>query len=125
MPLGQSNYGKRRISDKTHKRLFSVCSFKKLLIQYGFKIETIKGFAPPLTELVSSSKVMKILENIHTFFSRRFLNLFAYNFLIIATRMDGLADILEMTINNKKQQGICESIRAPRVDKVKYFYQHQ
>lgn len=97
--LGQFNYGKRGILDKTHKRLFSVSSFKKLITQYGFKIETIKGFAPPLTDLVSNHIAVRVADKIHTILSRWLPNLFAYNFLVVATRMDAISDIFRMTID--------------------------
>jgi glycosyltransferase involved in cell wall biosynthesis len=96
--LGQFNYGKRGILDRTHKRLFSVSSFRRMVAQYGFKIKTIRGYPPPLVDLVSSSHLMKFMETFHAWLSRTFPNLFAYNFLIIAERMDGLSDIFDRTV---------------------------
>jgi len=97
--FGQFNYGKRGILDRTHKRLFSVSSFKKILNQYGYEVNEIKGFAPPLTDLISNRRFMRIFEKIHTVFSRFFPSLFAYNFLVTATRMDGISDIFEKTLH--------------------------
>jgi glycosyltransferase involved in cell wall biosynthesis len=105
MLFGQFNYGKRGILDRTHKRLFSVSSFQKLLTQYGYKIEAVQGFSPPLTDLISSGFLMRQIENIHSFLSRNFRNLFAYNFLVIATRMDGIEDILKQTTATMKAAG--------------------
>ena len=105
MLMGQFNYGKRGILDRTHKRLFSVSSFQKLIAQYGFKIDIVKGFPPPLTDLISNSLVMRWIERFHAFLSHHFPNLFAYNFLIIATRMDGIEDILKQTTATMKAAG--------------------
>jgi cyclopropane fatty-acyl-phospholipid synthase-like methyltransferase len=94
---GQFNYGKRGILDRTHKRLFSIGSFKSLLRQYGFRVEHVRGFPPPLADLVSSHPLMKAIEKLHSILSRFWPTLFGYNFLVIATRMDGIDDLLERT----------------------------
>lgn len=95
--LGQFNYGKRGILDRTHKRLFSVGNFKSLLRQYGFHVEKVRGFAPPLSDLVSAHPIMKMLEKIHSLLSRFWPTLFGYNFLVVATRMDGIEELLQRT----------------------------
>ncbi len=99
--FGQFNYGKRGILDKTHKRLFSVKTFKKLLIQYGFEINLVKGFAPPIVDLINPSSLFRLFEKIHVFLARICPNLFSYNFLIIATRTESIDDILDKTLNKR------------------------
>ena len=101
LSFGQFNYGKRGILDKTHKRLFNVHTLKRLLQSYGFRIEKIVGFGPPLTDLISNRPLMRFIEKIHSFFSRLYPPLFAYNFLIIATRIDSIDDIFKKTIQTK------------------------
>jgi glycosyltransferase involved in cell wall biosynthesis len=96
--LGQFNYGKRGILDRTHKRLFSVSSFRRLIGQYGFKVKEIRGFSPPFVDMIDAGRTMRWIEAIHSWLSRKFPNLFAYNFLVIAERIDGLSDIFEKTI---------------------------
>ena len=96
--FGQFNYGKRGILDRTHKRLFSVSSFRRLLTQYGFKVNKVHGFSPPIIDMIGSGWILRQVESIHSWLSKYFPNLFAYNFLIIAERIDGLADIFEKTI---------------------------
>jgi 2-polyprenyl-3-methyl-5-hydroxy-6-metoxy-1,4-benzoquinol methylase len=44
--MGQFNYGKRGILDLTHRRLFTVYSFRRLLMNAGFVIKDIHGFGP-------------------------------------------------------------------------------
>ncbi|MCI0416519.1 bifunctional glycosyltransferase/class I SAM-dependent methyltransferase [bacterium] len=102
--FGQFNYGKRGILDMTHKRLFSVASFRRLVEQYGFRAKVIYGFSPPIVDLISSSWIMRRIESIHAWMSRHFPNLFAYNFLVIAERIDGLSDIFEQTVRDLKLQ---------------------
>jgi glycosyltransferase involved in cell wall biosynthesis len=102
--IGQFNYGKRGILDKTHKRLFNVITLKRLLRSYGFKIDNIIGFGPPLTDLLSNSKIMRLIEKVHAFLSRLYPPLFAYNFLVIATRIDSISDIFERTIQSEQNK---------------------
>jgi glycosyltransferase involved in cell wall biosynthesis len=99
LALGQFNYGKRGILDMTHKRLFNIGNFKRLLTSCGFKIERVVGFAPPLTDLISNSKTMQLAEKAHTFLSRLYPSLFSYNFLVVATRTDSVDDIFKKTIS--------------------------
>jgi hypothetical protein len=101
LAFGQFNYGKRGILDKTHKRLFNVHTLKRLLKSYGFRIQKVVGFGPPLTDLISNSKLMQVVEKIHSFLSRLYPSLFAYNFLIIAIRIDSVGDIFKKTIETK------------------------
>ncbi|TFG59304.1 MAG: glycosyltransferase [Deltaproteobacteria bacterium] len=96
--LGQFNYGKRGILDRTHKRLFSVRGLRKSLVQNGFKIEAIRGFGPPLTDLVSGRWLVRCIERGHAFLSRLYPKMFAYNFLYVVRRLDGLSDIFERTV---------------------------
>ncbi|HON56176.1 MAG TPA: bifunctional glycosyltransferase/class I SAM-dependent methyltransferase, partial [bacterium] len=99
--LGQLNYGKRGILDMTHKRLYTIPNFKLLLEQYGFKVEKIIAFPPPISDLISKRKFMQFIEKLHYHISNFWKNLFAYNFLVIARRTDSLEEIFEKTINKK------------------------
>lgn len=101
LALGQFNYGKRGILDKTHKRLFNVHTLKRILISYGFRIENVVGFGPPLTDLISNSKFMLLIERVHSFLSRLSPSLFAYNFLVIATRIDSIDDVFRKTVRTE------------------------
>jgi 2-polyprenyl-3-methyl-5-hydroxy-6-metoxy-1,4-benzoquinol methylase len=100
--LGQFNYGKRGILDRTHKRLFSVRGLRKMLVQNGFKIEAIRGFSPPLTDLVSERWHMRWIERSHAFLSRLYPKMFAYNFLYVARRLDDLSAIFERTVRGER-----------------------
>lgn len=99
--LGQFNYGKRGILDRTHKRLFSVRGLRKLLVQNGFKIEAVRGFGPPLTDLVSKRWLVRRIERGHAFLSRLYPKMFAYNFLCVVRRLDALSDIFERTVRGE------------------------
>lgn len=98
--LGQFNYGKRGILDRTHKRLFTVGSFTKLLDQYGYEVLEVRGFAPPLADLVSGK--LYFLEALHAGLSRLAPRWFGYNFLVVARRRDTLEEIFRSTTASEK-----------------------
>lgn len=99
--FGNFNYSKRGILDMTHKRLWTIKSFKKMLNQYGFKVNKVTGFAPPFTDLISNKIFFRIIEKIHYWLSNVLPGIFAYNFLIEAARLDSVYEIFEKTINKK------------------------
>lgn len=99
MLCGQFNYGKRGILDMTHARLFTIPSFTRLLRQNGFRIESVRGFPPPFTDMVRSGRFWRAVERGHALLSRWFPRLFAFNFAVVATRMDAVDDILRRTVH--------------------------
>lgn len=96
---GQFNYGKRGILDLSHKRLLTLKSARKLLIQHGFRVDGVHGFPPPLVDLLGRGPGMRILEAIHARLSRWFPRLFAFNILFVASRMDSVDEIFERTFS--------------------------
>jgi glycosyltransferase involved in cell wall biosynthesis len=52
--LGQFNYGKAGILDRTHTRLFTFRSLKMLLADAGFRIKDIKGVPAPFPKVLGS-----------------------------------------------------------------------
>ena len=94
---GVFNYGKRGILDKTHKRLFTLYTFKHLLRRYGFKVEEIRGFGPPICDMISSTWPFSWLDSISWALARLWPGMFAYNFLITASRVTSLEEVYRDT----------------------------
>jgi glycosyltransferase involved in cell wall biosynthesis len=94
---GQFNYGKRGILDLTHKRLFTTYSFEKLLADSGFVVREIRGFGPPIRDMVGESSALQVADKASALFARRWARLFAFNFLIVAQKDEDLDDIYERT----------------------------
>jgi len=99
--FGQFNYGKRGILDLTHKKLFTIYSFKKFAQAKWLRDQRIEIFRPPITDMVSKSPFFKLLEDISTFLAGAWPSLFAYNFLVVAQRMDDIKDIFEQTLGSR------------------------
>lgn len=95
--MGVFNYGKRGILDKTHKRLFTEYSFKHLFRTYGFKIMEVRGFGPPIRDMISSRFPYSVIDAIFSWLAKLLPHLFAYNILIVACRLPSLEEIYKAT----------------------------
>jgi len=98
--LGQFNYGKRGVLDMTHKRLFTIRSFKRLLKDSGFQIEAVTGFPPPLSDMIADTPMLRFLERTHAALAGLWPTMFSFNFAIVARRMDDVEDILARTTSS-------------------------
>ena len=97
MLLGWFNYG-RGILDLTHRRLFTVDSFRRLLKNAGFRIDRIIGFGPPLADLTGGrSKIFNVADRLLARLARIWPKLFAYQILIECIRTDSPADLMRHT----------------------------
>ncbi len=96
--LGFFNYGKKGILDLTHTRLFTIRSFCRTLEGEGFLVTDVRGFGPPIVDMVGDTPLLRALDAIGAVLARVWPSLFAYQFLVEATRLDDVADILERTV---------------------------
>ena len=91
---GQFNYGRRGILDLTHTRLFTVASFRRLLRNAGFQLETVEGFGPPIADLAANpGGWLRCADRLCFWFARLWKRLFAYQILIVATRPPAIEDL--------------------------------
>jgi len=102
---GVFNYGKRGILDATHKRLFTIWTFKDLFKTYGFRIEKVRGFGPPIRDLISSRGAFALLDSLLGWLARWLPRLFAYNFLLVARRLPLLEEVYAETITSRHGVG--------------------
>jgi SAM-dependent methyltransferase len=94
---GQFNYGKRGVLALTHRRLFTIRSFTKLLRNSGFDITEVRGFGPPLRDTAGGSKALRATDAVLGKLARRWPRLFAFNFLVTAEKAPELEDLYERT----------------------------
>ncbi|MGE0756972.1 MAG: glycosyltransferase [Pirellulaceae bacterium] len=100
--LGQFNYGKRGILDMTHTRLFTIGSFRRLLRDYGFHIESLRGFGPPIRDQISSRFPYSWIDGTLGWLARVWPRLFAFNFLVVARRRPSLDETLAATLDTSQ-----------------------
>jgi glycosyltransferase involved in cell wall biosynthesis len=96
--LGQFNYGKRGILDLTHSRLFTIYSFKKLLVNGGFVIKEVHGFGPPIRDMIGGTPALRAADTTSGVLARLWPRLFAFSFLVAAEKADELDDIYARTL---------------------------
>ena len=98
LTLGQFNYGRRGILDLTHKRLFTVKSFRRLLENAGFSVLEIRGFGFPLTDISGKTgRFYKTLEKLLARLAKAWPSLFAFQILITATRRESHKELIAQT----------------------------
>jgi 2-polyprenyl-3-methyl-5-hydroxy-6-metoxy-1,4-benzoquinol methylase len=82
--LGYFNYGKSGILDKTHTRLFTFSSFKKLISDAGLTIKEVKGIPAPYPKALSTNFFSKTLLALNLLFIKLSKGLFSYQIYIEA-----------------------------------------
>src|SRR5262249_43017881 len=60
LAAGQFNYGKAGILDRTHTRLFTFRSIRRLLADSGFRIKEIRGIPAPFPKVLGTGVLAKI-----------------------------------------------------------------
>ncbi len=85
--FGHFNYGRKGLLDITHKRLFSIHTFKNLLEQTGFKIYREYFILFPFVQLALPISLATLLEKINIFLIKIRPRLFAYQILVEAKQL--------------------------------------
>ena len=96
--LGYFNYGRRGILDKTHTRLFTFKSFKKLFIDNGYDVEEIIGIPAPFSLAIGNNFLSKFLAKLNLFLIKISKGLFSYQIMIIAKPKVSLDFLLKDSI---------------------------
>jgi 2-polyprenyl-3-methyl-5-hydroxy-6-metoxy-1,4-benzoquinol methylase len=96
--LGWFNYGKRGILDKTHHRLYTIKSFKRLLKNSGFTIEKVVGFGPPIADEISNKGLFLAIDRVAGYFARLRPSLFSFNYLAVAKKNIPLHKTYKLTV---------------------------
>ena len=101
LALGQFNYGKKGILDLTHQRLFTVRSFCRTLEGEGFRVESVRGFGPPIRDMIGGSRLLSLIDRLAGGLARLWPTLFGYQFLVEAVRLDDVDTLLERTLDSR------------------------
>jgi len=100
LTIGQFNYGKKGILDRTHTRLFTVRSFCRTLEGEGFRIDLVRGFGPPVRDMIGTSPLLRFIDGVASWLARVWPRLFAYQILVEATRLDDVDTLLDRTLES-------------------------
>jgi glycosyltransferase involved in cell wall biosynthesis len=84
LALGQFNYGKAGILDRTHTRLFTFRSTRRLLRDTGFRIKEIRGVPAPFPKVLGRGLLGQAAVNANLALIGLSRTLFAYQIFVVA-----------------------------------------
>jgi glycosyltransferase involved in cell wall biosynthesis len=99
--FGWFNYGKKGILDRTHHRLFTIKSFRRLLENSGFSVIRIRGFGPPIVDAFGDTFFWRTIDRICAALANAWPALFAFNFLVVVRRRVSTREKTDLTMRRK------------------------
>jgi glycosyltransferase involved in cell wall biosynthesis len=98
MLLGQVNYGREGILDRTHTRLFTFRSFRRLLRDCGFRITRMRGVPAPFPKAVGEGWLGRALVAANLGLIQLSRSLFSYQIFVEATTTPDVDFVLSDTL---------------------------
>ena len=95
--FGQFNYSKRGILDRTHTRLFTFASMRRILQESGFLIESERGVPAPVPLVVKSRFWSRLLMWVQAQLIKISRGLFSYQIYMVARPLATVPTLLEKT----------------------------
>jgi glycosyltransferase involved in cell wall biosynthesis len=95
--FGQFNYGQIGILDRTHTRLFTFRTLRRLLRDSGFRIQVMKGIPAPIPKAIGDNRLSRVLLWFNQGLIRISPGLFSYQIFVSATVMPDVAAVLAST----------------------------
>ncbi|MFN8294641.1 MAG: hypothetical protein U0T69_00510 [Chitinophagales bacterium] len=99
--MGYFNYGKSGILDKTHTRLFTFSSFKKLITDAHLTVLNVKGIPAPYPKALGNNFLSKMLLAINLFLIKISKGLFSYQIYIEAETNPSVFYIVNESLKNE------------------------
>ena len=112
--LGQFNYGRKGILDRTHTRLFTFRSLRELFEQTGYNVLEVAGIPAPFPKVFGNGFIGKALMAVNGFLARLPLikSLFSYQIYVRAKARPTVPNLLAQTIatSEKLREQIKETV---------------
>jgi 2-polyprenyl-3-methyl-5-hydroxy-6-metoxy-1,4-benzoquinol methylase len=112
--FGQFNYGKAGILDRTHTRLFTFRSLRRLLLDNGFQIRELRGVPAPFPKVVGNGFIGKAALAVNQLLIRVSRSLFSYQIIVVATSTPTVDFILSHSRSSAGAHDIAASTTASR-----------
>jgi glycosyltransferase involved in cell wall biosynthesis len=93
--FGQFNYGKAGILDRTHTRLFTFRSLRRLLVETGFRIKEVRGVPAPFPKILGTGMLGRAATAINSGLIRVSPTLFSYQIFVVAETTPDVDFILD------------------------------
>jgi len=101
--LGEFNYGRKGILDRTHTRLFTFRSLRELFEQTGFKIEEMRGIPAPFPKAVGDNALGRFLVSMNQVGIRLLRGLFSYQIYVRARALPTVSTLLRQTQESSEE----------------------
>ena len=103
--LGQFNYGRKGILDRTHTRLFTRNSLRELFEQTGYNVIEMRGIPAPFPKITGNGFIGKVVMAINSFLCRIPIlrSLFSYQLYVRAQARPTVPNILDRTISSSEK----------------------
>ncbi len=95
--LGQFNYGRKGILDRTHTRLFTFRSLRELFVQTGYRITEMRGIPAPFPKAIGLNRFSRLLIRINLILIRLLPGLFSYQIFVHARAVPTVSNLLHET----------------------------
>ena len=102
--FGQFNYGKQGILDKTHRRLFTFKTIKKLFDQCGYEILKVKGIPAPYPKAIGKNFISKFLIEVNRWLIGVSKSFFSYQIYIEVKPMPVVEILLDYSVIESKKR---------------------
>ena len=110
LALGQFNYGKAGILDRTHTRLFTFRSLRRLLVDRGFRIKHMRGVPAPFPKAFGNGLLGRSLLAINQLLIAISPTLFAYQIFVVAETTPSVDFVLE---DAKRRSALRDQVEEP------------
>ena len=101
--LGNFNYGRKGILDRTHTRLFTFNSLRELFDQTGYQVLEVKGVPAPFPRALGENAFSHALVAINGGLIKLLPKLFSYQIFVRAQAMPSVPALLHETIAKSEE----------------------
>ena len=101
--LGNFNYGRKGILDRTHTRLFTFASLRELFDQTGYKVLEVRGIPAPFPKALGNNPLGRMLVSLNELFIGVSKGLFSYQIYIRARALPTVPTLLTQTIERSAE----------------------
>jgi 2-polyprenyl-3-methyl-5-hydroxy-6-metoxy-1,4-benzoquinol methylase len=95
LALGQFNYGNAGILDRTHTRLFTFRSLRRLLVDSGFRLQEVRGVPAPWPKVLGDGALGHTAVTLNQLLIRLSRTLFSYQIFVVAECRPGVRFVLD------------------------------
>ncbi|HEX4354145.1 MAG TPA: bifunctional glycosyltransferase/class I SAM-dependent methyltransferase [Polyangiales bacterium] len=104
--LGQFNYGKSGILDRTHTRLFTFRSLERLLVDSGFRLKVVRGVPAPFPKVLGDGLLGRFALQANLALIRLSKTMFSYQIYVVAETTPDVDFVLAAARSSERQSRV-------------------